>query len=124
VLPDFARREKSYSLLRTRIRNGIKNGPNFAGHLVVVEIGCGAGCRVVPVADVRTGRIYDFPLGGEDNQSLTLKFRPTSRLIVAFWHNGERCLRDTFLWTGTTFVRQSQVDIGPRDRCFEVAQGG
>ena len=36
VLPDFDHREKSYASFRTRIRNGVKNGPNFAGHLARV----------------------------------------------------------------------------------------
>ena len=67
MMPDFRGRDRAYAMLRTRIRDGAKAGPNFAGYLALVEIGCGAGRRVVRVVDVRTGRVLDFPLGGEHN---------------------------------------------------------
>jgi hypothetical protein len=44
-LPDFKRRDKQFSLFRTRIIEGIRDGANFAGKYSVVQIGCGTGCR-------------------------------------------------------------------------------
>lgn len=83
MMPDFRGRDRAYAMLRTRILDGAKAGPNFAGYLTLLKIGCGAACRVVLVVDVRTGRVLNFPLGGEDNLSLVLRYRPDSRLTVA-----------------------------------------
>jgi len=38
-----------------------KNGPNFAGHCVVVVCSCGSGCGNLSVVDLRTGHVYPFP---------------------------------------------------------------
>ena len=59
--PDFSSLPNS-SFFRTRIRNGAAEGVNFAGRVAMIEIGCGASCRNVYAADLKTGRIYSFPL--------------------------------------------------------------
>jgi hypothetical protein len=118
MTPDFRGRDRAYAMLRTRIRDGAKAGPNFAGYLTLVEIGCGAGCRVVPVVDVRTGRVLDFPLGGEDNLSLVLKYRRDSRLIVAYWVNEGVCRREDLVWTGSGFERGTTRELGDAEVCY------
>ena len=71
---------------------GAKAGPNFAGHLSLVTIGCGAGCVFVPVVDVQTGRVFkNSPLGGEDQSSLDMKYQVDSRLIATRYISNERC---------------------------------
>jgi len=117
MTPDFRGRDRAYATLRTRIRDGAKAGPNFAGHLTLVEIGCGAGCRVVPVVDIRTGRVLDFPLGGEENLSLVLRYRPDSRLIVAYWVNEGVCRREDLVWTGSGFERGTTRELGDAEVC-------
>jgi len=117
VLPDFGGRDRGFSMFRTRIGNGMKGGANFAGRLSIIEFGCGAGCLNVVAGDVSTGRIYDFPLGGEDYMSLTLKYRRDSRLVVAYWLDGMRCMSENVEWTGSGFRRHGQRDIGPEDAC-------
>jgi hypothetical protein len=124
VFPDFNGRDRKHSSLRTRIRNGMKSGPNFAGHLTLVEVGCGAGCRTVPVADVKTGRVYDFPLGGEDNMYLNLKFKPDSRLVVAFWESDERCIREDLVWNEQQFQKLARTDLGVSQICRETDASG
>jgi hypothetical protein len=59
---------------RTRIRTGVekgwgvfhegteRKGPNFAGHIIAVQWGCGTGCRAMVFVDAHTGEIYDPPL--------------------------------------------------------------
>ena len=42
---------------RTRLREGVKSGPNFAGHYVVIPIGCGTSCQNQWVVNVKTGKI-------------------------------------------------------------------
>ena len=37
-------------------------GPNFAGHYIIVEIGCGSPCVVMAIVDALTGRIYNPPM--------------------------------------------------------------
>jgi len=62
-LPDFAGRDRKYASFRTRIREGMSTGPDFAGHYAIIQLGCGTGCSFVLVGDVATGQVYDFPYG-------------------------------------------------------------
>jgi hypothetical protein len=55
-MPDFQGRDRDAKDYRTRIRNGIKEGANFAGRYKVIQFGCGTGCAFVYVADVSTGK--------------------------------------------------------------------
>ena len=45
---------------RTRLTEGAKHGPNFAGIYTVVEWGCGTNCQQVAVVNARTGRVNDW----------------------------------------------------------------
>ena len=67
---------------RTRIREGVTKGyevrdrggqiiegkgPNFAGHYIVLNWGCGTGCLMMVIVDGKTGHVYPPPLaGGKD----------------------------------------------------------
>jgi hypothetical protein len=42
---------------RTRLKEGAKEGPNFAGLYTIIEWGCGTNCQQVAVVDARTGRV-------------------------------------------------------------------
>ena len=48
-------------IYRTVLREGAKEGPNFAGHYTVVMWGCGSDCMEVAVVDAKTGRVYFAP---------------------------------------------------------------
>jgi len=113
--PQFDGRDKAYRNFRTRIREGMKGGPNFAGSYTVIEIGCGASCRVFYIADNKTGRVFDFPFGGEFYSGLQLSFKITSRLIVAQWANysSDSCMRKLFQWTGSAAMDESDYQISP-----------
>lgn len=107
--PNFRGSGAKYRMFRTRIRLGAK-GPNFAGHYAIVRIGCGAGCTNTFMVDLKTGRIFDFPLGGEDYYALDLFFRRGSRLLKGRWEdvdwqNGDNtvCNEQAFLWDGKIF---------------------
>jgi hypothetical protein len=100
---------------KTRIREGFKNGVNFAGHYALVIFGCGTGCRGGYLIDIRSGRIFDFPLGGEENYELTLDYRPNSRLLKTSWEAvadkepyTATCVHQEFLLTGNVFKLLSQ----------------
>lgn len=42
---------------RTRLREGARGGPNFAGRFTLVMWGCGAPCQMVAVIDAESGRL-------------------------------------------------------------------
>ena len=46
---------------RTRLREGIAQGSNFAGRFRVVTWGCGTACRSGLVVNVETGHVYELP---------------------------------------------------------------
>jgi hypothetical protein len=56
---DF-RHSPGASSFRTRLREALRDGVNFAGHYIVAGWGCGTGCISGAIIDARTGRVY-FP---------------------------------------------------------------
>jgi len=72
-----------------RIREAANEGPNFAGHYVVVEWSCGLPCVSFVLADVRTGNIYYPRFSGvghcgplDPRQPQLLSFQLESRLLI------------------------------------------
>jgi ankyrin repeat protein len=63
---------------RTRLREGARKGPNFAGHYTVVGWGCGSNCESTMIVDALTGRVYD---GFGDERGA--EFRINSNLVIA-----------------------------------------
>lgn len=121
VFPNFGGRDRAYARLRTRIRNGMKEGPNFAGRMALTEIGCGTNCLIVYSGDVATGRVSNFPLGGEDNPSLKLIYNVRSRAIVAYWGEYEQdCTREVFVWSNMLFNRVEQTQIKSAKVCAAI----
>jgi len=47
-------------MFKTALREGVKNGPNFAFYYTVVTWGCGTECQSFTIVDVRDGKVY-FP---------------------------------------------------------------
>ena len=45
---------------RTRLTEGAKSGPNFAGAYTIVEWGCGTNCQQIAIINARTGRVSDW----------------------------------------------------------------
>lgn len=91
---------------RTRIRNGMKAGPNFGGHFTLIEIGCGGACIFAFLVDASNGKVLDFPIGGEENYQLQMKYGLDSTLLQADW-------MDTGLGNHDTCVR----------RFYDIASG-
>lgn len=118
-LPDFTSRDKAFATFRTRIRNGMQEGPNFAGSLSFIEIGCGTSCRFGFVGDVSSGKVYAFPLGGEDYYSMSLHYLANSRLVVAQWESlrENQCYQARYYWNGGSFDLLGKQIVGARDAC-------
>ncbi len=119
-LPDFRGRDREFNSLRTRIRNGLREGPNFAGHYSLIQIGCGSGCSFVVVADNKTGEPRNFPLGGESNMYLQLDYRRDSRLLSVQWadYDTDRCYAEFFDFVGDTWKALGKQEIGKLDACY------
>jgi len=45
---------------RTRLREAVEKGPNFAGRFTIASWGCGSGCVQYAIVDGRNGRVF-FP---------------------------------------------------------------
>ena len=101
-------------MFRTVIREGAREGANFAGHYKVVTWGCGTGCVSLAIVDGRTGRVF-FPANllfmesdniayeefGPADDSELLKLRLNSRLLVVIGGiDGNPALRGIsyFVW--------------------------
>ncbi|HEX8559065.1 MAG TPA: hypothetical protein VF668_13250 [Pyrinomonadaceae bacterium] len=75
-------------MFRTRLGEGARGGPNFAGRYTVVVWGCGTGCAQMGVVDAVTGRVHFPPLDYadipdmEDEAARSRWFRLDSRLLV------------------------------------------
>ncbi|HJZ69124.1 MAG TPA: hypothetical protein VKF81_13445 [Blastocatellia bacterium] len=76
---------------RTVIREGAREGPNFAGHYTIVQWGCGAGCAQFAVVDAKTGAVFmpsfyvgprAFVEGQSGEPDEPIQFRIDSRLLI------------------------------------------
>ncbi|MDO1585259.1 hypothetical protein [Rhizobium oryzicola] len=121
VLPDFKGRDRDFNTFRTRIRDGMLQGPNFAGHYTVIQIGCGTGCSFAIVADNLTGRPLNFPRGGENNMYLDLDYRRDSRLLSAQWldYDQHTCFVEFFAFDGGIWKQLSKAALGNDETCLK-----
>lgn len=121
VFPDFKGRDREFNSFRARILEGMREGPNFAGHYTLIQIGCGAACSFAIVADNQTGRPASFPRGGENNIYLTLDYSRDSRLVAVQWLNYDaaRCYIEFFDFDQNTWKPISKTEIGDTDACYK-----
>lgn len=107
-----------------------RQGPNFAGHYIVIVWGCGSGCLRMAMSDAETGAVYNPPVS--DDVGLTLpmlvfadsagraadvEYRKGSRLMIvrATPHSDRRNAVPYafyFLWQDDrwTLLRQIAID--------------
>ena len=119
--PNFKGANHAFATYRTHIREGVAGGPNFAGHLALVTFGCGSGCNTTLVADLASGKLGQFPLGGEDYLYLNLAYDKTSRLVAANWMKNNRCLQEKLVWDGAAFSASPAKDIGDQAVCDKLS---
>ena len=120
IMPDFRGRDREFNSFRTRIRDGMRQGPNFASHYTLIQIGCGTGCSFVIVANNQTGRPGSFPRGGEEHMYLTLDFRRDSRLVAAQWlnYNTKTCVVEFFDFDRDTWKPVATTNVGNDEACY------
>jgi len=119
-LPDFAGRDRKFNDFRSRIRDGMRTGPDFAGHYAIIQIGCGTSCNFAYVGDVSTGQVFDFPYGGESNQQMQVFRSPKSNRALVLWVKAGRCIRDALTWNGVAFASDGARDIGAEQTCDQL----
>ncbi|WP_035898767.1 peptidoglycan-binding protein [Labrenzia sp. DG1229] len=105
--PQFNGRDNAFRDYRTRLRDGVNAGVNFAGHYSFVTIGCGTSCRFAFVVDLRSGEVFDFPYGGEEQYQMDLLFFRDSRLVKVRWKGS---------WDGNTCSERDLAVEGTRWR--------
>jgi hypothetical protein len=107
---------------RTRLREGAKAGPNFAGHFTLVAWGCGSSCQEWAILDARTGRVFDWLV----RSTAGAEFYPNSRLLIV--DSPKRVAElfgrkvplecaacgtpDAYEWTGTAWRAVAGADVG------------
>lgn len=74
---------------RTRLREGVKNGPNFAGHYVAITIGCGSNCQMQWIVNAKNGKVIDkfmssLGAGFHLNSNLLILNPPTDELAEKY----------------------------------------
>ena len=74
--PDFKTNPDAKFFI-TRIKEGCKEGVNFAGHYTLIYWGCGTACQYGVVVDRKTGEIFSDYIS-----SLGSEFRVDSELII------------------------------------------
>lgn len=95
-LPSFTGKTKEFEYFRTRISEEMLEGPNFAGHYSVIQLGCGTTCTFVLIGNNKTGDILTIDKGGENTPYLELEYRLDSRLLVTQWGAYGKCEREYY----------------------------
>jgi hypothetical protein len=78
--PDFSINPDSKKFI-ARVMNALKGAkvPNFAGHYLVVEWGCGTSCQCSVIVDMIDGKVYDGICGTSESYVS----QPYSLLFIA-----------------------------------------
>ena len=86
---DFGPQGSRFHDFRTRLRDAVAHGPDFAGRFAVARVGCGTGCTTTYLVDVPTGRVAALSFGGEGQQEVGIAHEVGSRLLRAHWIEGD-----------------------------------
>lgn len=114
---------KDARMFRTRLKEALKEGVNFAGHFVFAKWGCGTSCVQGAIIDTKTGVVY-FPeelsvmsFRYIDENIEPLQFQKDSKLFIlnGYPGNGENDAEGAyyFVWEGTKF---KQIEFVADDR--------
>ncbi len=87
VLPNFAGDQAAFGFMRSRITKAMLAGPNFAEHHTLLTVGCGTECAIGFVANNKTGAVFDFPFGGEENGQMQLEYSLEANTVLVAFRN-------------------------------------
>lgn len=104
-------------MFRTKLSNGAKENPNFAGHYRFVGWGCGSVCAAGAIVDLKTGDVHPPPGKGKGKgwdrwifaggfvDGPYVEMRMDSRLLIVRQQSKEPTLQEVsyYEWSGGTF---------------------
>jgi hypothetical protein len=97
---------------RTKIREAVAAGPNFADHYTLAIWGCGSSCAMFSIVDANDGRVYDFPFGVSwvDEALAGVNFHRNSKAVrIVGQLNEDGDSKDRwYVWDGKALVRKSE----------------
>jgi hypothetical protein len=71
---------------RTRLRAWAEEKPNFAGHYILANWGCGTDCTRIAIIDARSGKIF-HPRGATTNEAVNIHHALLGGgNVVDLWH--------------------------------------
>jgi hypothetical protein len=89
---------------RTKIRQAVTKGPNFADHYILALWGCGTGCVMFSIVDAMDGRVYDSPftISWVDEADEGVRYARNSRAIhiVGSLNEGNNSADRWYVWDG------------------------
>ncbi len=112
---------KGAKYYRTRLREAVKGGANFAGHYAIGVWGCGSPCLMAGMVDLRTGNVTWVP--SPEMMVFDLAFNVNSKLLIINshdvlnrespkgppkWIGGEWPPEIYILWNGKRFVESNR----------------
>jgi hypothetical protein len=98
VSPEELSAEQRHEVLRA-----MNGGPNFAGHVTVAQVSCGASCNQVLLIDWRSGKLIpkgalpklgELPCRGTE----AVRFRRDSRLLGITRNSDNAIVTEYFVW--------------------------
>lgn len=117
--PDFQGRDKDFADFKADILQGMSQGVNFSGAYRITQIGCGSSCSIAILSDLRTGKQFKFPHGGEAVGPVSLKFSANSSLMISTWRSGDECFLESLEFDGGKWVTLARPSLGKADLCYE-----
>lgn len=90
------------------IERAVQRSPNFAGHFVMAEWGCGAGCVMAATIDMKTGHVTSLPFTVSDwplEVTEPLTYHADSCMLIVQGSRNESKERGTwyYVFDGKTF---------------------
>ncbi len=120
-------RAQGERLFRTRIREGAKEGPNFAGRYTIATWGCGSACASLVVIDAKTGVVHKGPFGvlghfwtgryyGDvpGKEAPYIDYQLNSRLLIVRGcpeDEDEKCATYFYEWNGQLFKLLQTIPV-------------
>ncbi len=103
---------------RTRLREGARKGPNFAGHYTITYWNCNhTDCATLAIIDARTGRVYFAPFDIESD----IHYQRSSRLLLVDPRTSDATVEELqgprvqawYEWNGRRLVLIDSVPMRP-----------
>jgi len=77
---------------KTRLTEASRQPPNFAGHFTVARWGCGSGCVMAAIINVKSGKVFMLPfpiIMGPGTGSEAMTYKADSSLFIVNGSRGE-----------------------------------